>query len=263
VVEREAVPRRVPFPAGFPDIVIQQPYGSPVRFDQHPDYAAAKAGDPEAAVRFVDAMVDPGKVESLREKIGHGKPIVVAVHAEEAAGRNAIPQTYAEKLSSELGLPLDDGIIQVNEPRRTGQRGEYRLSTHSEFDGPVQSGRDYLIADDNVTQGGTLADLRSYIECRGGHVVAATTLTGSRQSEILAPRSETLVALRAKVPDLEARWQEAFGHDFSSLTQGEANYLLRSPEADALGDRVIARAQKGPDAANPRNPPGGRQGDDG
>lgn len=258
-------PPRIPFGQDFPDVVIQQPYGSPVRYTDHPDYAAAKAGDPEAAVRFVDAMVDPAKLDELRTLIGASKPTVVAVHAEEAAGRNAIPQTYAEKLSSELGLPLDDGIIQVDRPQRTGQRGEYRLSTHSEFDGPVQPGRDYLITDDNVTQGGTLADLRSYIESRGGHVVGATTLTGSRGSEILAARPHTLAALRAKVPGLESRWQRALGHDFSGLTQGEANYLLRSPEADALGDRVIARAQEGPDAASPRHPypPGRREDDDG
>jgi hypothetical protein len=196
-------PRRVPFPPAFPDIVIQQPYGSPIRFDQRPDYAAAKAGDPEAAVRFVDDMIDPAKLNALRVTIGARKPTVVAVHAEEAAGRNAIPERYAALLSRDLGLPLDEDIVQANEPRRTGQNGEYRLSVHSEFDGPVRAGRDYLIADDNVTQGGTLADLRSYIETHGGRVVGATTLTGSRRSEILAPRPETLAALRAKVPDLE------------------------------------------------------------
>ena len=240
-----ATPRRVNFAPDFPDVVIQQPYGSPVRFDQHPDYAAAKAGDPEAATRFVNDMIDPVKLDALRATIRECRPTVVAVHAEEAAGRNAIPERYAALLSRDLGLPLDEDIIQANEPRRTGQNGEYRLSVHSEFDGPVQAGRDYLIVDDDVTQGGTLADLRSYLDNRGGRVVAATTLTGSRQSEILAPRPETLAALRAKVPDLESRWQRAFGHDFSGLTQGEANYLLRSPEADALGDRIIARAQEG------------------
>ena len=194
-------PRRVPFLANFPDVVIYRPYGSPVRYADHPDYVAAKAGDPDAAVRFVDDMVDPAKIGELRATLGDRKPTVVAVHAEEASGRNAIPETYAKLPSSDLGLPLDDGMVQANEPRRTGQSGEYRLSVHSEFDGRVQSGRDYLIVDDNVTQGGTLADLRSYIESRGGHVVAATTLTGSRQSEILAPRSETLAALRAKFPN--------------------------------------------------------------
>ncbi len=240
-----APPRRVPFPPGFPDVVIQQPWGSPIRSTQHPDYAAAKAGEREAAVRFVAAMLDPRKFDVLRALIRDRTPIVVAVHAEEATGRNAIPETYAVWLAGELGLVLDEDIVQANRPQRSGKDGEYRLAVRSVFDGPIQPGRDYLIADDNVTQGGTLADLYSYIENCGGHVIGATTLTGSRSSETLAPRSETLDALRTKFPGLEGKWQEAFGHDFSGLTQGEANYLLRSRPADALGDRVLARRQAG------------------
>jgi adenine/guanine phosphoribosyltransferase-like PRPP-binding protein len=249
----------VPFAPDFPDVVIQRPYGSPVRYVDHPDYAAAKAGDPEAADRFVDDMIDPAKVDALRHAIGDSKPTVVAAHAEEAAGRNAIPQTYAKVLARDFGLPVDEDIVQANGPQRTGQGGEYRLSVHSEFDGPVPPGHHYLIVDDNVTQGGTLADLRSYIETRGGRVIAATTLTGSRQSEILAPRAETLAALREKFPDLESKWKGAFGHDFGGLTQSEASYLLRSPPADALGDRIVARAQEGTQSQIRRNPrPQGR-----
>jgi adenine/guanine phosphoribosyltransferase-like PRPP-binding protein len=224
---------RAPFRADFPNVVIHRPYGSAVRYVQHPDYAAAKAGDPEAAVRFVDAMVDPATMAELRAILGDRKPTVVAVHAEEAAGRNAIPERYAYVLARDFKLPLDEDIVQANRTGRTGQSGEYRLAVHAEFDGPLQPGRDYLIVDDNVTQGGTPADLRSYIETRGGYVVGATTLTGSRQSEMLA-----------SVPELESRWKAAFGYGFSSLTQGEAAYLLRSPKADFLEDRVIARAQE-------------------
>ena len=238
-----AAPRRVPFRDGFPDVVIQLPAGSPVRFSEHPDYAAAKAGDPEAAARFVNVMVTPAKLDELRTLIGDRQPVAVAAHAEEAAGRNAIPQLYADYLGATLGLPVDNAIVQANRPQRTGKDGEYRLSVHSEFDGPVEAGRDYLMIDDNVTQGGTLADLRSYIEHRGGNVIGATTLTGSRSSEILAPRAATLDALRVKFPDLEATWKEAFGYDFTGLTHGEATYLLRSDPAHALGARVIARAQ--------------------
>ncbi len=171
--------------------------------------------------------------------------VVIAAHAEEAAGRNAIPQAYAEYLGHALGLDVDNTLVQANRPQRTGQGGEYRLSVHSEFDGPVEPGRAYLMVDDNVTQGGTLADLRSYIEHRGGRVLGATTLTGSRSSEILAPRAATLDALRARFPTLEARWKEAFGHDFTGLSEGEATYLLRSDPAGGLGDRILARAQAG------------------
>ncbi|MGD0106399.1 MAG: hypothetical protein ABSC06_20525 [Rhodopila sp.] len=249
-------PPRVPFTPDFPDVVVQQPFGSPAHYLDHPDYAAAKAGDPEAAERFVRDTIDPAKLDALHGLIGDSKPIVVAVHGEETTGRNAIPETYAKVLSDTLGLPVDSDIIQANRPGRTGQNAEYRMSVRSKFDGPVQPGRDYLIVDDNVTQGGTLADLRSYIESRGGRVVAASTLTGSRGSETLAPRAATLPALRRRFPDLESRWQGTFGHDFNGLTEGEARYLLRSKGSDSRGDRIIARAQEGTAPPIRRSPSG-------
>jgi hypothetical protein len=238
-------PVRVPFPAEFPDVVIQQPFNPLVRPAQHPDYAAAKAGDKDAAERFVASMVVSARLGEIKRLIGDRKPVLVAPHAEEAAGRNAIPETYANYLGDKLGLIVDEGIVQANRPQRTGRDGAYRLASRAEFDGPVESGRDYLLVDDNITQGGTLAELRSYIERRCGTVVGATTLTGSRSSEILAPRGDTLDQLREKFPNLEDKWKAAFGHDFSGLTQGEATYLLRSRPADALGDRILAGRQAG------------------
>lgn len=187
----------------------------------------------------------------MRTLIGDSQPIVVALHAEEATGRNAIPVAYATDHADALGLPVDDEITQSNRPQRTGRDGAYRLATHSECDGAVEQGRRYLLVDDNVTQGGTLADLRTYIEQHAGNVVGATTLTGSRSSEILAPRADMLEQLRARFPDLEAKWKAALGNDFTGLSQGEATYLLRSKPSDGLGDRVIASAQEAAGGAVP------------
>ena len=101
-------------------MVIQVPHGSPLRWSQHPDYAPAKAGDPAAAVRFVDAVVSQAGLERLRLLIGGRRPIIAAAHAEEAGGRNALPERYAFLLSRRFGLPLDVEIVQANRPRRTG-----------------------------------------------------------------------------------------------------------------------------------------------
>jgi len=104
----------------------------------------------------------------------------------------------------------------------------------------VVAGQDYLLVDDVTTQGGTLADLRSYIELRGGHVIGATTLTGARFSHILAPRAETLAKLRAKFPDLEPWFTEQFGHGFDALTDSEAHAVLRYKSADSVRDHLAA-----------------------
>jgi len=45
------------------------------------------------------------------------------------------------------------------------------------FDGEVQPGAAYVLVDDHIGLGGTLANLRGYGEVRGGSVIAITTLT--------------------------------------------------------------------------------------
>ena len=129
----------------------------------------------------------------LRSLIGGRTPTIVAVHAEEAAGRNAIPQTYAKALSEELGLAYDRDIVQANSPQRTGKSALYRLQNRPTFEGPVEAGRDYLIADDHVSQGGTLADLEAHIERDGANVIAATSLTGSHTGPMLRREQRRLM----------------------------------------------------------------------
>jgi hypothetical protein len=114
-------------------------------------------------------------------------------------------------------------IFQSNKPSRTNTGAPHRMLNRSTFDGLVTPGQDYLLVDDNVTLGGTLSDLRSYIESKGGHVIGATTLTGIRGGEILAPTKETLDALRTKFPALEPWWWKNHGHGLDSLTEGVAD----------------------------------------
>lgn len=101
--ERSQPSPRIPFPVDFPSVVIQQPDSSPLRVRAHPDYRAAKGGDTDAAFRLLNYSLGPAKVGALQSAIGDRYPIVLAVHAEEAAGRNKIPQAYAEMLARRQG----------------------------------------------------------------------------------------------------------------------------------------------------------------
>ena len=96
-----------------------------------------------------------------------------------------------------------------------------------------------------MTQGGSLSDLRSYIESKGGHVIGATTLSGGENSQILVPRPETLGALRKNFPTLENWWEQNHGHRFDSLTESEARYLLR------IGSERTIRKELAPSATTP------------
>ena len=73
-----------------------------------------------------------------------------------------------------------------------------RLARQPDFEGAVTQGRDYVLVDDFVGMGGTLANLRGFIEAQGGKVVAAVTLTGKPYSAKLALDAEQLQKLREK-----------------------------------------------------------------
>lgn len=235
---------RQAFPADFPLVVIQQPDSSPTRVRAHPDYAPAKAGNMGAAMRLVDYALSDARIARLRQIIGNRKPVIVAVNSIEASGRNKIPLAYAKHLGERLGLPVDTEIIHANSPKRTGASALHRMTARSVFDGEVEAGRDYLLVDDHITQGGTLADLRAYIEERGGRVIAATTLTGNDKSTRLAPLPATIARLRERFPGLEQDWKRRFGYGFDGLTQSEAVYLDRFNSAQSIRDNVLARGNE-------------------
>ena len=121
-----------------------------------------------------------------------------------------------------------------------------RLARQARFEGDIEAEHEYLMVDDFVGQGGTLANLRGWIEKQGGIVIGAVGLTGKRYSAKLNPSEEQLHELRKKHgPDLEKWWRDHFGHPFNCLTQSEARYLARSPDADTIRDRLAATECQG------------------
>lgn len=109
------------------------------------------------------------------------------------------------------------------------------------FDGAVASGQHYMMVDDFVGQGGTLANLRGFLTEGGGSVVGAVTLTGKNYSAIPALEPVTLQHLRKKHgPELETWWHETFGYGLESLTESEARYLLRAEDFDTIRTRILA-----------------------
>jgi hypothetical protein len=254
---------RPPFKGDFPEVVIHRRWAQWMGDD--PDYLAAKAGDPEAAERFVNRQLDPAQVNRVRDVLRGRKPVIVTVHADESDGRNMLPQAYGKILGDRLGLTVDSDIVQANRVGRTGTDAEYRLLKRAKFDGQVEPGQQYLIIDDNTTQGGTLADLRGYIEGKGGKVIGATTLTAGQDSNILAPDPKIIDWLHRNAQSLQQWWRRTYGYDFRGFTQSEANYvqgLVQRLGPDAVRDRFIARTQA-PDVAAPgrtdRSPQGGRR----
>jgi len=223
---------------GFPDVII---HASETAVKKHPRYKEAKAGDSDAAIELVQATINDDQVEALKILLNGRTPLLVSAHAYEAEGVNAIPEAFADELAQRLSLSVDSSIVQTNVVAHTGSDGYGRLARQPVFEGVVTPGQDYVLVDDFVGMGGTLSNFRGYVEVQGGNVVAAVTLTGKPYSSKLSSDESQLQELRKKHgTELEAWWKETFGHAFDCLTQSEARYLTRSPDADTIRNRVVA-----------------------
>ncbi|HGG6071352.1 TPA: LPD38 domain-containing protein [Salmonella enterica subsp. diarizonae] len=237
-------PVRTTWQKDFPDVVLHARLGDATA---HRDYEAAKAGDKDAAYRLVSEILTKDAVDKIRNIIGNREVLLAAVHAEEASGRNKIPQAMADILGKVLHQEVDDSLVQTKLVGRTGQDGFGRLANQPEFVGNVRSDLPYFILDDTLTQGGTLAGLKGYIESHGGRVIGASALTGKQYSARMAMSPQTLSQLREHFggTGLENWWKQQHGYGFDGLTESEANYLLRAGDADKIRDRVLAARQTG------------------
>jgi len=226
----------------LPDVLIAESLRD---VKKHSDYAAAKAGDIEAAYRLAKDVISPDYVDSVKELIGDETPIIVPVHAQEASGKNKIPVLAAVHLGEMIGLEVEQGIVQAQKVERSGQSGLDRVFAEVPFEGEVKPGQNYLLIDDTLTQGGTLADLADHIESRGGKVLGALALTGKEYSAKMQLSNELLSQLRAIHGNVESAFQRARGYDFSRLTESEARTLIKWKPASAVRDRILAAGSSG------------------
>lgn len=222
----------------FPDVVL---HAEELAVKRHPDYAGAKSGDALAARRLVRELYSGAAQQRLTELCGSRAVELVAVHALEAEGVNEIPVALARELERKLGLRTNDSIVQTNSVGHTGASGFQRLAHQALFAGDVRPGTRYVVVDDFVGQGGTLANLIGFLTVHGGHVLGATVLTGKPYSATLAYDELLVNSLRAKHGHaLETWWRERFGFDFDCLTRSEARYLEKTADADTIRDRLAA-----------------------
>jgi len=158
--------RRTPW-TDFPDAIIHA--DEPV-VKKHPMYAAAKMGNADAAEILVLETSPIGALDSMSEVLSGRRPHLLAVHALETEGMNAIPRVFAKILSKVLDLPVATGIIQINRVTHTGASGYYRLASPALFGGKVKE-KEYFLVDDFIGQGGTLANLKGFVESQGATVI--------------------------------------------------------------------------------------------
>lgn len=140
----------------IPDVVILAAVRT-AKIDPH--YPDAKGGDALQAAALVGNLVGPNQVDMIRDLLGDRRPILSPVHAIETAGVNEIPMALAAVIAHRLGLEIETSVIQDNTAGHTGASGWHRLANPAIFSGDVTSGGVYLLVDDFIGQGGTIANL--------------------------------------------------------------------------------------------------------
>lgn len=208
----------------------------------HPCYQLAKHGSSSAAaLTLVQDLLSDRTIAQIGVLLQNRPVRIVGVHAEEAGGRNKIPLTYAEVLAEILENDTDPGIVQSVLANHSQAPSVYhRFVSPPAFDGYVEREALYFLVDDTCTAGGTLTNLKGYIETHGGVVVGMSVLAYGRAGEsydiALAP--ETQARLNRKHKALDALLREEFGYGLEALTEGEAGHLQRAPSTATIRSRL-------------------------
>jgi len=159
---------------------------------------------------------------------------------------NAIPEAMADVLSKYLDCEIDTDIVQTNIVSHTKADGFSRMARQPVFNGKVDSETSYLLVDDFVGMGSTLANLRGWILRAGAKVSGATVLTGKAHSARLQLKKVMIHELREKHgSELEVWWNATFGFRYECLTNAEAGYLLRTPTAERIRNRITEKIKEG------------------
>lgn len=235
------LPPRLPWPPDFADVVIHTDVATR---DSHVGYRAAKSGDVDAALTLAHDLLARAGIEQLRQLLDGTSALLLPVVADELLGYNAIPDAMAQVLGRLLDLPVVAGeIVQTNKVGHTRARTFQRLVTPASFAGEVHSGANYVLVDDHIGLGGTLANLRGFVEARGGRVTAITTLTESRSARAISLRPATLNMLwTLHGQALDDLWRSQFGYGIDCLTEVEALNLCRQQSVAGIEDFLAQAA---------------------
>jgi hypothetical protein len=111
-----------------------------------------------------------------------------------------------------------------------------RLVLRAEFEGPVQAGANYVLVDDVISLGGTLAELAHYVQLKGGVVSDIAVLVNAGRNKSLSPDHQTLKILKERFAN---EIIEIFGIHIDALTANEAQYLVGFRTSDEIRNRCL------------------------
>lgn len=296
---------RQPWPSWFPPVYVHSPYGfhnhNGARYCADNDVSHAKSAGAdaldqddafEAAERAVARFIREDSLIGIKSNLCGRRTYVVSPVKDSYPVGNILAYHFAGIVAQELGLFLADGIFQQQSIKRDKDGNFYRRFSNPvtfccdperHISDVIETGADYIIADDVFTYGGTLCGLRTFIEQHGGRVICMTALAGmseqfSRESldglsipnrgryvrgifgsppgEFpIAVSDTTLQGLERyndKIPP--GFFEELLGYGVECFTEREASYILQDVEKQgarfslrSLRERILSK-KRPPDA---------------
>jgi hypothetical protein len=139
--------------------------------------------DVDAAFDIIDRCVSLDAISTLVDTVlglPHAPVLVFPEYSsdeneeDEPARANALPFAYARYLADVLACRLNEDIFQTQRIGRTKLGRLPRFLLQASFVGKVERGRSYILVDDVISMGGSIASLCHYILQNGGVVVCST-----------------------------------------------------------------------------------------
>lgn len=196
-------------------------------------FNSAKRGSMRDALQVAACTVKSRRIQELREK--YPQAVLLPVR-----GKNKLP----EALARTIGLSVNTNIRQLQKaqaPPRKDLSAMARLLHKPCFRGSVLGGENYIIVDDIVTQGGTVAALRQFILSKGGFVVAVVALAQSAGSGVLAPSPERIEQLSEKFDYsllINVLRSYHIADDLREMTNSQIKYLSRFKTMEGLVKKI-------------------------
>ena len=226
---------RVPWPVEFPDVIINAIWMSHEEGVQslksHSLYQPAKGErDMGSAIKLLDDLVTKETVDRLKAmaKSASVTPRLIAPAAQVGDSNNVLAVGYAQWLGHELDWPVEERVFQNKAFSKDRTDAWTRIANSSSFYGEIDKGNPYVIVDDVITLGGTLADLRSFILGKGGSVIGMSAIASRSGHDTPIHLGQELQTQLENFygRDLENFCKELLGYGHTCLTRSEGAKFL-------------------------------------
>ncbi|HEY0125293.1 MAG TPA: phosphoribosyltransferase [Rhizobium sp.] len=203
----------------------------------------------DASLDLLDDLVIKDTITKLREleeKCG-AKPKLIAPAAQPSDSNNVLAIGYANWLGHELDWDVEDGVFQIKDFSKDKLNGWVRIAHRSTFYGEIDKTSPYVIVDDVITLGGTLADLRSFILGKGGRVIGMSTIASKDGSDVqirLDNDNQTKLE-KSYGSDLAKFCHELLGFDHKGFTGAEADRVLGCSGYVDLRKKIVRGRDEG------------------